>query len=131
MQDFKRICEDESLEESEKVGRLGKLMNESHVSCDMLYECSSPELNELTKMARDAGALGSRLTGAGWGGCCVSLVRKSDLQPFISKVMDYYTKQRETGETLWVTDDLNRYIFATNPGQGALVLDPQYCNFYI
>ena len=124
MQDFKRICEDESLDESEKVGRLGKLMNESHLSCDMLYECSSPELNELTKMARDAGALGSRLTGAGWGGCCVSLVRKSELQTFISKVMDYYTKPRETGETLWVTDDLNRYIFATNPGQGALVLDP-------
>ena len=124
MQDFKRICEDESLEESVKVGKLGKLMNESHLSCDMLYECSSPELNELTKMARDAGALGSRLTGAGWGGCCVSLVRKSELQTFISKVMDYYTKPRETGETLWVTDDLNRYIFATNPGQGALVLDP-------
>jgi galactokinase len=124
VQDFKRICEDESLDETVKVGKLGKLMNESHLSCDMLYECSSPELNELTKMARDAGALGSRLTGAGWGGCCVSLVRKSELQAFISKVMDYYTKPRETGETLWVTDDLNRYIFATNPGQGALVLDP-------
>ena len=91
-------------------------MNESHLSCDMLYDCSSIELNELTKMARDAGALGSRLTGAGWGGCCVSLVRKSELETFISKVMDYYTQERASGETLWVTDDLNRYIFATNPG---------------
>ena len=54
----------------------------------------------------------------------MSLVRKSNLEEFISKVMDYYTKERATGETLWVTDDLNRYIFATNPGQGALVLDP-------
>jgi galactokinase len=92
VQDFKKICDDESLDENEKVQKLGKLMNESHVSCDMLYECSSPELNELTKMARDAGALGSRLTGAGWGGCCVSLVRKSELSEFIQKVMDYYTK---------------------------------------
>lgn len=94
MQDFRKICEDESLLENDKVIKLGKLMNESHVSCDMLYECSSPELNELTKMARDAGALGSRLTGAGWGGCCVSLVRKSELEQFINKVMDYYTMER-------------------------------------
>ena len=79
MHDFKQVCENKTLGEDDKVIQLGKLMTQSHVSCDMLYDCSSPELNELTKMARDAGALGSRLTGAGWGGCCVSLVRKADL----------------------------------------------------
>lgn len=30
--------------------------------------------------------------------------------------MEYYTKERPMGEQLWVTDDLHRYIFATNPG---------------
>jgi len=129
--DYKAVCEDQSIDEEAKIKRLGELMNASHKSCDMLYECSSPELNELTKMARDAGALGSRLTGAGWGGCCVSLVRRSELATFIPKMMDYYTKERPMGEQLWVTDDLARYIFATNPGQGAVVLDPSYCNFYI
>lgn len=106
-------------------------MTASHISCDKLYECSSPELNELTQMARDAGALGSRLTGAGWGGCCVSLVRKDNVEAFLTKMFEYYTKERPMGQELWVTDDLNRYLFASTPGQGALVLDPTYCNFYI
>ena len=69
-------------------------MNESHQSCDKLYDCSSEMLNELTDMARKAGALGSRLTGAGWGGCCVSLVRKIELKDFIDKVTKFYTQER-------------------------------------
>jgi len=129
--EFKAICDDESMEEEDKIKKLGTLMNQSHKSCDMLYDCSSPELNELTSMAVKAGALGSRLTGAGWGGCCVSLVRRSDLNTVIPRIMDYYTKEREPGQQLWVTEDLERYVFATNPGQGACVLDPEYCDFYL
>jgi len=90
----------------------------------MYYDCSSKELNELTQLARDSGALGSRLTGAGWGGCCVSLVKKDQLKEFVDKVYEYYTKKRPQGEELWITDDLDRYIFATTPAQGASVIDP-------
>lgn len=64
-------------------------------------------------MARKSGALGSRLTGAGWGGCCVSLVRKDQLNEFIDQVYDYFTRKREPGSELWITDDLDRYIFAS------------------
>jgi len=78
-------------------------------------------------LCRQGGALGSRLTGAGWGGCCVSLVRKSETAQFIDKVIEYYTREREPGQQLWVTDDLYRYIFATAIGRGALVLDPEFC----
>lgn len=102
-------------------------MNDSHFSCKDLYECSSPELDEITQLARESGALGSRLTGAGWGGCSVSLVKKDILKTFIEKVQTYYTKEREPGYQLWITDDLNRYLFATQPGKGACIIDPQYC----
>ncbi len=38
---FKAICDDEAIPEDEKVLKLGRLMNESHFSCKVLYECSS------------------------------------------------------------------------------------------
>ena len=92
--DFKRVCEGD-LDEDSKVLALGKLMNESQHSCNLYYDCSSPELDEITKLARDSGALGSRLTGAGWGGCSVSLVQKDILEEFIGKMYSYYTRDRE------------------------------------
>ena len=95
------------------MATLGDLMNASHQSCDELYDCSSPQLNELTSLCRESGALGSRLTGAGWGGCTVSLVRKEEVPAFVSKVYAYYEKERPLGEKLWITDDLNRYVFGT------------------
>ncbi|CDW91640.1 galactokinase 2 [Stylonychia lemnae] len=125
--EFKELCDDETLDEAVKVQKLGQLMNDSHKSCRDLYDCSSPELDEITQLSRDSGALGSRLTGAGWGGCSVSLIPKDNLEQFLDKVFTYYTKEREPGYQLWITDDLERYLFATQPGKGACILDPQYC----
>ena len=83
----------------------------------MLYDCSSKQLNELTKLARDSGALGSRLTGAGWGGCIVALIPEEKTQSFINAmIQDYY-------ENCPPTRGLrpNSYIFPTIPGQGAAI----------
>jgi hypothetical protein len=55
----------------------------------------------------------------------VSLVKKDILEEFITKVYTYYTKQRPPGDELWITDDLDRYIFASEPGNGACVIDPK------
>ncbi|KIO34348.1 hypothetical protein M407DRAFT_127681 [Tulasnella calospora MUT 4182] len=97
---------------------LGRLMNESHESCDRLFDCSSPELNQLTSLAREAGALGSRLTGAGWGGCCVSLVPEAQVAAFIEQIRKVYPPYQSLSK-----EELDQVIFATKPGSGAGVYD--------
>ncbi|MGH7520828.1 MAG: galactokinase [Gemmatimonadales bacterium] len=62
--------------EQGKLKQFGALLFESHESCRRLYDCSSPELDTVVAAAKRAGALGARLTGAGWGGAAIVLVRE-------------------------------------------------------
>jgi galactokinase len=59
-----------------QLKRFGRLLYESHESCRHLYECSTPELDLVVASAERAGALGARLTGAGWGGAALVLLAK-------------------------------------------------------
>ena len=59
-----------------KLKQFGQLLYESHESCRRLYACSAPELDTVVAAAKRAGALGARLTGAGWGGAAIVLVRE-------------------------------------------------------
>jgi len=59
-----------------QVKRFGQLLYESHESCRRLYACSTPELDLIVAAAKRAGALGARLTGAGWGGAAIVLVER-------------------------------------------------------
>ena len=120
---FRDICA-QDLNDEEKAKKLGELMNDSHTSCRDLYDCSSEELDLLTGLALKHGAVGSRLTGAGWGGCCVSLVKEADSQEFIDSIIQKYYLNKEN--KLAITDDLDMYIFSSYPAFGATVLDPQY-----
>eukprot|EP00249_Psilotum_nudum_P010289 c22453_g1_i1 orf=282-1847(-) len=101
--------------------RLGDLMNESHTSCSILYECSCPELEELVGVCRENGALGARLTGAGWGGCVVALVRENAVPSFILSLKEaFYQLRIEKG--LINRNDLGLYVFASKPSGGAAIL---------
>ncbi len=73
------------------LDELATLMNESHASCRDDYEVSCDELEALVTIAREHGAIGARLTGAGFGGCTVNAVRVGDVNRFLNGVRrDYY-----------------------------------------
>jgi len=63
--------------------RLGRLIAESHASCRDLYEISCPEIEELVEIAAEEGAVASRLTGAGFGGCVLHLVEAAEADRFV------------------------------------------------
>ncbi len=69
----------------------GKLMNGSHKSLRDDYEVSSRELDTLVELAwKQPGVLGARLTGAGFGGCTVNLVRSEAAEAFVEAVQAGY-----------------------------------------
>ncbi len=66
---------------------LGRLLNESHASLRDLYEVTGKELDMLSGLARkEAECLGSRMIGAGFGGCTISIVKKTAVEGFIRRV---------------------------------------------
>jgi galactokinase len=65
----------------------GDLMNQSHLSMDQDYEISSPELNQIVKTAQFYGAVGARLTGAGFGGCTVILTSNVEREFITEKIL--------------------------------------------
>ncbi|EGT45480.1 hypothetical protein CAEBREN_23099 [Caenorhabditis brenneri] len=71
---FEKACSEKDIRE------MGRLMNESHRSCAVDYECSCRELDDICKLYLEHGALGARLTGAGWGGCAVVLMAADDVE---------------------------------------------------
>jgi len=97
---------------------IGKIMNQSHESCRDFYDCSCVELNQLVEAALQSGAIGSRLTGAGWGGCTVSIVEKDKLLNFQEKLWEsYYLNNPATKD-----NERTDILFATAPGAGAAIL---------
>ena len=73
------------------IALLGKLMNESHVSLRDDYEVTGEELDTLVEAAwKIDGVIGSRMTGAGFGGCTVSIVKDEAVDRFIDQVGKTY-----------------------------------------
>ncbi|KAF2280261.1 galactokinase-like protein [Westerdykella ornata] len=97
---------------------LGDLMNETQTSCRDVYDCSCPELDELCEIARAAGALGSRLTGAGWGGCSVHLVPKDKVEAVKKAWEEKYYRKKFPNIT---EEKLKEAVVVSQPGSGSAV----------
>lgn len=80
----------EALQQND-IALFGRLMNESHVSLRDDYEVTGIELDTLVEEAwKIDGVIGSRMTGAGFGGCTVSIVREDAIDTFIAQVGKAY-----------------------------------------
>ena len=82
------------------INKFGILMNQSHISLRDDYEVTGPQLDALAEAAwKVDGVLGSRMTGGGFGGCTVSLVRDEAIPTFIEKVgAEYIAKTGLTAD---------------------------------
>jgi len=96
--------------------RVGQLMYASHASLRDDYEVSCPELDAVIGIARDmgedAGIIGCRMTGAGFGGCAVALVKADAIKQIIRELEQLY--ERKTRH--------QAAIFSSRPGSAARLL---------
>lgn len=115
--DFKACLSQADKLDTKRIHYLGQLLNETQDSCRDDYECSCPEVDQICEIARRAGTWGSRLTGAGWGGCTVHMLPKSKVDA-VSKALheEYYSKL--SGVT---QEQLAEAIVISKPSNGSFV----------
>ena len=83
----------EKLKQGDLIG-FGKLLNDSHVSLRDDYDVTGEELDTLAELAwKQEGVLGSRMTGAGFGGCTISIVKNEAIEDFKKDVLSGYVKR--------------------------------------
>ncbi|GED01624.1 galactokinase [Bacillus atrophaeus] len=88
-----------------KLDEIGSLMKESHLSLKNDYEVTSPELDELAYVAwSHEGVIGSRMTGAGFGGCTISIVKDQAVEDFIEKAGAAYKERTGIKADFYVAD---------------------------
>ena len=89
-----RVTEAVKVLKENNVGRFGELMNLSHDSLRDDYEVTGIELDTLVYEGRKLpGVIGTRMTGAGFGGCTVSFVKNSDSAKFMKDLSTAYLKK--------------------------------------
>jgi galactokinase len=91
-----RVIEAVRVLKDNNIIRFGELMNQSHDSLKDDYEVTGLELDTLVYEGRKLpGVIGTRMTGAGFGGCTISIVRKADSAKFVTTLAS--TFQKKTG----------------------------------
>lgn len=113
VEEIERTRQAVPLLESGDIDSFGALMNACHASLRDLYEVSCPELDVMTRIAQPLkGCYGSRLTGAGFGGCTVNLVNLEHADAFVRALR--YAYEKETGRRSEI------YVCTASRGAGIL-----------
>ena len=90
--------------ESGNAAGFGGLMNACHASLRDLYEVSCPELDLMVEIAQSLpGCLGARLTGAGFGGSTVNLVKNSQAEDFVNHLKTAYYQKTGLSAEVFIT----------------------------
>jgi galactokinase len=83
---------------------VGQLMDQSHADLRDKFAVTCPELDDMVAIARALpGCLGSRMTGAGFGGCTVSLVAQRSVRRFVPALMKAYRARHDLQVAVYVT----------------------------
>ena len=100
-----RVLQSVEALQNNRLDEFGRLMIQSHESLRTLYEVTGPELDAMVEEAlKIDGVLGSRMTGAGFGGCTVSLVKEDKVDAFIREVGARYTERTGLQPDFYVAD---------------------------
>ena len=90
----KRVLDAKKYLLENNIEKFGQLMNESHSSYSKDFEASTEDVDIITQRSIDAGALGSRLTGGGFGGFTVSLMEKNQYESWYDTMKRYYSEDK-------------------------------------
>lgn len=105
VEEIDRVLQSMVVLKANDLAAFGQLMNASHVSLRDLYEVTGLELDSMVEAAWNVpGVLGSRMTGAGFGGCTVSLVHEDQVEAFKETVGKVYTEKTGLVADFYVCD---------------------------
>jgi len=100
-----RVLKSVAALERNDLAEFGRLMVKSHESLKNLYEVTGTELDTLVEEAlKIDGVLGSRMTGAGFGGCTVSIVKDNAINDFIERVGKNYYERTGLNASFYVSE---------------------------
>ena len=111
-----RVRQAEAAMAGRDLAMFGRLLDASHESLRDDYEVSHAELDQLVDLAREAGAAGARLTGAGFGGSIVALCPAERAPQVMTALRERFYAPRGAAT------DVERYVFAAKPSGGAEVM---------
>lgn len=120
--DFLAVLENPPKDPKQMFVELGDLIDQCHASATNLFQNSCPELDDLCAIARKNGSFGSRVTGAGFGGCSVHLVPADKTKDLMDALTEQYYKKRFPGIS---QEKLNEAMIVSEPGSGTCVIKQQ------